>query len=290
MTSSEQIRKWYHQGVVLNHADRGTPGYEPVCNHRHPTVAFPRSGGVFNEPVHPLCHEAFEAYAAVMRHMGVNMPSAGGVNHCRNIGTSDDPSLHAYLCAIDLPPNSFKSAAFLAAILAIRTNSGARVFRNLSGDRMHDQIDCSPADLATGIDWSTVVGSSTPGEETMLPFNKGDDSEDIRLAKDRMNETYGTGLDMHSTVYDAAMKSAVADKLGKYTGEPAGKSGDKINANMWNGLLRDFIIKLSPTGSVGPKGDRGDKGDKGDDGADSPPTDTSTFVRKGETVVIKGST
>ena len=159
MSSTEQVRKWYHEGVVLNHANRGTPGFEPRCNHNHPTVAFPRSGGVFNEPVNPLCHEAFEAYAAVMRRMNVNMPGAGGVNHCRNIGTTDWPSLHAYLCAIDLPPNSFKSATFLAAILAIRTNSGARVFRNLSGDRMHDQIDCSPTALATGIDWSTVIGA-----------------------------------------------------------------------------------------------------------------------------------
>ncbi len=162
MTSSEDIREWYHEGVVLNHADRGTPGYEPRCNHNHPTVAFPRSGGVFNEPVHPLCREAFEAYAAVMHHLGVDMPGAGGVNHCRNIGTTDDPSLHAYLCAIDLPPNSFKSATFLAAIMAIRTISGARVFRTLAGDRMHDQIDCSPADLASGIDWTTVIGEDMP--------------------------------------------------------------------------------------------------------------------------------
>ncbi len=103
----------------------------------------------------------------------------------------------------------------------------------------------------------------------MLPFNKGDDSEDIRLAKDRLNQTYGAGLDLQSTVYDAAMKAAVADKLGEYTGEPAGKSGDKINARMWNGLLKDFIKKQAVTSP--------------------PPIDTSPFIRKGETVVIKGS-
>jgi len=168
MASSEDIRKWYHEDVVLNHADRGNPGYEPVCNHNYPTVAFPRSGGVFNEPVHPLCFEAFEAYTTVMRHLGVDMPGAGGVNSCRNIGTSDNPSLHSYLCAVDLPPNSFKPAEFLAAIKTIRTNSGAQVFRTLRGDRMHDQINCSPTGLATGIDWSTVAGHQGDDDMAIL--------------------------------------------------------------------------------------------------------------------------
>ena len=159
MASSEQIREWYHEGVVLNHADRDTPGYEPVCDHDHPTVGIPRSGGgVFLEPVHPLTFEAWQAYVAVMNHHGETITSAGGVNSCRNIGTSDRPSLHAYLCALDSPPNSRKSDAFIADIEKIRTNSGAQVFRNLDGDRMHDQIDCSPADLATEIDWDTVIG------------------------------------------------------------------------------------------------------------------------------------
>ncbi len=172
MASTDQVRRWYHSGVVLNHHQRGSSGYEPVCNHSHPPVSFPRErGGFFNEPVHPLCKEAFEAYAQVMRHHGETMPSDGGVNNCRNIGTSDRPSLHAYLCAIDLPPNSRKSAAFLANILKIKTNSGARVFRNLSGDRMHDQIDCSPTAMATGIDWDTVAGEPN-GDEDMEKTNK----------------------------------------------------------------------------------------------------------------------
>ena len=168
MASTEQIRKWFHSGVVLNHADRGKTGYHPHCDHNHPKVAFPRAGGgVFNEPVHPLTFEAFTAYVAVMRHHGETMPGAGGVDQCRNIGTGNWPSLHAYICAVDLPLNSRKSAAFIASIKAIRTNSGARffpsrgaqVFRNLRGDRMHDQINCSPKALATGIDWSTVDGN-----------------------------------------------------------------------------------------------------------------------------------
>ena len=107
MTDSEQIREWYHEGVVLNHADRGMAGYEPVCNHHHPTVPFPREGGgFFNEPVHPLTGSAWQAYVTGMAHHGETMSSAGGVNHCRNIGTSNDPSLHAYLCACDCLPTA----------------------------------------------------------------------------------------------------------------------------------------------------------------------------------------
>ncbi len=87
-----------------------------------------------------------------------------------------------------------------------------------------------------------------PGEETMLPLEFGDVSEDIRLAKDRLNMVYNTGLDLQSTVYDTPMKLAVAANLGKYTGEPGGIIGAKINAKMWNGLLKDFTIKFGGGG------------------------------------------
>jgi len=189
----------------------------------------------------------------VMQSMGVKMSGAGGVNNCRNIGTGDMPSLHAYLCAVDLPPNSYKPTSFIVAIEDIRTKSGAQVFRNLSGDRMHDQINCSPKALATGIDWSTVDGDNQSGEEEMLPLNLSQRSEDIRLAKDRMNETYGLSLDLegnnpNGALYDQALKDAVITHLAKYSGD---KSGDRINANHWNGLLRDFIVKVAPPGSDG---------------------------------------
>ena len=168
MATTEQIRKWYHPGVVLNHADRGKAGYKPRCNHRHPTIGIPREGGgVFNEPCHPLTHEAWRAYVQVMVHHGETITGAGGLDNCRNIGSSTRPSLHAYLCALDNPPNRRKSRAFLRDVRAIRTNSGAQVFRNLIFDRMHDQINCSPTALATGIDWTTVVGYEEEGDDDM---------------------------------------------------------------------------------------------------------------------------
>ena len=221
MTDTEQIRKWYHEGVVLNHADRGKPGYEPICNHRHPRIGIPKEGGGgFNEPVHPLTFEAWEAYVAVMRFHGESITGAGGVDNCRNIGTSDDPSLHAYLCALDNPPDSRKSAAFIADIEAIRTNSGAQVFRNLAGDRMHDQIDCSPADLATGIDWTTVIGHQ--GDDDMALLTEAEQQE-LRTFLNLIDAKNSSVSFVNQAIDDIREKNAAGDKYA-----PADHSHDPV--------------------------------------------------------------
>jgi hypothetical protein len=49
-------------------------------------------------------------------------------------------------------------------------------------------------------------------------------------------------------LYDQALKDAVIAHLAKYSGD---KSGNRINANHWNGLLRDFIVKVVPEASGG---------------------------------------
>ena len=103
----------------------------------------------------------------------------------------------------------------------------------------------------------------------MLPLKKGQRSEDVRLAKDRMNETYGLTFDLEGgnpegALYDEALVDAVKDHLIKYTGD---KRGVVINANEWNGLMRDFIIKVAPTA----KGEKGDDGEDGKDGKDGDP-------------------
>lgn len=185
MASTDQVREWYRE-TVSNHDHRGQPGFAPDCNWTiAKVVSFPRAGGAYREPVHPAAEEAFLAYAMIMESMGVMMPSAGGVNQCRNIAGSDWPSLHAYLVAIDLPPNSYKPQAFQDAILDIRTKGGVRVFRNLDGDRMHDQIDCPPSALAEGIDWSTVEGAD-------MAISRGSKADDgipsLRDNYDRMVE------------------------------------------------------------------------------------------------------
>lgn len=161
MATTEQKRKWYPEHVT-NHADRGTAGFKPKCDWSGAAlIAVPNdSGGVYIEPVHPKTAEAWDAYVFLMRHFNQSITNAGGVNSCRNIGSSVWPSLHAYLLGMDNPPNSRKSEAFQTAVLKVKTNNGKTVFKNLASidDRMHDEIDCSPDDLVTGINWFTVEG------------------------------------------------------------------------------------------------------------------------------------
>ena len=261
MADTDQIRKWYHTSVVLNHDQRGTPGYQPNCNHRHQTMPFPREGGgVFNEPVHPLTRAAWRAYITVMIHHDETMPGGGGVDSCRNIAGTDWPSLHAYICAVDLPPNDRKSDAFIRDIERIRTNNGAQAFRNLAGDRMHDQINCSPADLATGIDLTTVAGAT--GDDEMNALKKGDSGNGVRW--------YQTALNQKSAVtpkltIDGVFGSSMERAVKQYQ-----KSTGSFDENgVIDGALGPLIAKDHPSmgGQKGDKGDKGDDGAKGDDGS-----------------------
>ena len=223
MASTEQIRKWFHSGVVLNHADRGTTGYHPHCDHDHAKVSIPREGGgVWVRAAHPLCTEAFEAYIQVMRHHGETMPGAGGLGNCRNIGTSDMPSLHAYLCAIDLPPNSRKSSAFITSVKAIRNRSGAQVFRNLSGTRMHDQINWSPKALLTGIDWTTVVGDQ--GDD--MAFLTEDQQKELAKFLDFIDAKNSNVGFVNQAIDDIREKNRAGDKYA-----PAGSVHTKTESD-----------------------------------------------------------
>lgn len=193
MATTDQVRNWYPQWVT-NHADRGKKGFQPQGSPKPSVVIeFPKQGGgVWSLPVHALCAEAFEAYAFVMRHFGVAMAPAGGIYNRRNISGTNMPSLHAYGVAIDLPPNGYKPAGFQAAVLAMRTKSGMRVWRNLAeiNDRMHDQIDCPPAALATGIDWTTVAGYTQQGGGGAMPDHIEATSVEATIIRaDRIYET-----------------------------------------------------------------------------------------------------
>lgn len=251
---------------MLNHADRGTSGYKPKCNHWQPTVGIPRStGGVFDEPVHPLTVEAWKAYVQVMSFHGETITSAGGVDSCRNIANSNMPSLHAYLCALDSPPNGRKSEAFLVDMLKIRTNNGVRVFHNLPGDRMHDQINCSPFDLATGIDWDTVVGELNEGMNMLC--KTGDQGGHVEAWQERL---------LLDDLASLPRFGADADFGGET--EAATKSWQSANGIATTGALDPLTFAVStrvlagegsegPQGPAGPQGVRGHTGVSGADGA-----------------------
>ena len=114
------------------------------------------------------------------------MASIVSTYNVRNIAGTDIPSIHSYSgCALDIDPEdnpsvktrpfSWADTRFTAeqvdAVKRIRTKNDVRVWK-WGGDEfdsdpsddvhyqdyMHWQINCSPADLATGIDWSTVDG------------------------------------------------------------------------------------------------------------------------------------
>lgn len=190
MATTDQKRIWYPE-VVTNHKDRGKKGYKPKCDTSKATrVPFPREGGgEYNLLVHPKTVEAWNAYTTVMRWHGETIPPAGGTHNCRNIANSNWPSLHAYCLACDHPPNNRMKQAFIDDVLRIRTKNGKRVFKNLASanDRMHNEIDCSPADLKTGIDWSTVRGY-TPGPTPKPP---SDWTEELIMALPMLREGDG---------------------------------------------------------------------------------------------------
>jgi hypothetical protein len=123
------------------------------------------------------CHEsaktAVRALGLVMQAHGyvVRQRDTGGYN-CRPITGGTGYSLHAYGIAVDINWNTNPyridnklitdmPQEMVADILRIRTSSGKQVWGwggNYPNhkDTMHYEIVCTPADLATGIDWNTV--------------------------------------------------------------------------------------------------------------------------------------
>jgi hypothetical protein len=95
-----------------------------------------------------------------------------GAYNCRVITGGRGHSLHAFGIAVDVNwnTNPYRADNVLVTdmprvmvdnVLRIRTMNGARVFRwggdyTTSKDAMHFEIVCTPDELATGIDWSTV--------------------------------------------------------------------------------------------------------------------------------------
>ena len=185
MASTQQIRDAFPEPVIGQ-----TPGGHPRCDHSMGVkVAFPStigSSGQIALIVHPAQQEAWIAFAAVMKLHGYPIrEGASGTANCRNIGNSafGKPSLHAHLSAIDLNPSKNTGSAtdqppaLQAALGAIRTNRGDTVFKNLADDRMHWQINCTRASLATGIDMTTVGAASLPAPGPATPASTGPETE-----------------------------------------------------------------------------------------------------------------
>lgn len=187
-------------------------GSSPRCDYSSATrvefLASSAFGGSIKLKVHPKCAEAFQALSAVFRAWNYEFrESAGGTVSCRKITGGTKTSLHAHGCAMDINPskNRYSSSSgliqwgrqtdmpkgMIADVEAIRTKNGKPVFQwggrwtNIK-DAMHFQPSkCSPADLATGIDWSTVNGEpgENPGEDEMVLKNGHTPSPSAAVAK-----------------------------------------------------------------------------------------------------------
>lgn len=106
-----------------------------------------------------------------------------GAYNCRQITGGSGYSLHAYGIALDINwqsnpygPNLITDMprGMCDEITALRTNNGCRVWEwggNWSGnkDAMHYEIDCSPADLATGIQGGSKPPPVDPEKEVGAP-------------------------------------------------------------------------------------------------------------------------
>lgn len=125
--------------------------------------------------VRPSIVEATKALDACFRaHNYPTHPAETGAYNCRHITGGTGYSLHAFGIAEDINWNenpyghTLKTdmpAAMIADIEAIRTKSGAQVWRwggRYSGnkDAMHFEVVASPAEIASGI-----VGAQTPSAD-----------------------------------------------------------------------------------------------------------------------------
>ena len=115
-----------------------------------------------------------------------------GAFNCRMNTSGTGWSIHAYGCALDINWQTNPYLRYLRSdmddvgdrmmpnrICAIRTNNGKQVwnwggFWSGNKDSMHYDIVCTPGDLRTGINWSTVHGGTQSP-----PFTPEPEEEDM---------------------------------------------------------------------------------------------------------------
>lgn len=201
--------------------------------------------------------EAFQALDAVMRsHRYVpraNGPGAWetGAYNCRKITGGSNWSLHAYGIAVDINArtNPYGTRlitdmpfAMVEAIKAIRTQSGAEIFRWGGNypkvkDAMHYEIVASPKEMDSGIDWDTVsMETPSPNDPRSWPtLRKGDRGPSVEKLHELLTEAsfpdidkgrgYGSKTDKAARDYQISRKLDVDGIVGPQT---------------WTALLNDF--------------------------------------------------
>lgn len=201
--SSQSMRNFYPDFVVGGVSSTWVVySNGPRCDYssavRVEFLASSAFDGSISLKVHPKAAEAFRSLSAIFRSWNYEFrESAGGTVSCRKITGGTRTSLHAHGCAMDINPSKNRYATssgviqwgrqtdmpkgMITDIEAIRTKNGKAVWQwggrwtNIK-DAMHFQPSkCSPADLATGIDWSTVNGTPGEIEDDEMALKNGDE-------------------------------------------------------------------------------------------------------------------
>jgi hypothetical protein len=201
------------------------------------------------------CKEAFDALHCVFTAWGYVLRSPGCWGYlCRKITGGSGYSLHAYAITLDVnaPANPYgprlvtdMPRAMVEAGLAIRTKGGHEVFgwggnyRN-NKDAMHWEVVVSPAELALGIDWSTVAGANQ--EEDWMTSK---DAEALLLG---INHEVKVGIpkrieSVEEALVDFAQRIGELERewdapAGGNKGESARSEIDKLRRDMRQGVTK----------------------------------------------------
>jgi len=110
--------------------------------------------------------------------------------------------------------------------------------------------DLTVADLTFPWHISPSDGPLPVGEQ-VLPLNPNSAREDIRQLQDLCNEAYQSGLTVDG-VWGTSTASVVKSRLLKFTGtqDPDALAGNSVNANMWNGLHKEWTLAFIPAATT----------------------------------------
>jgi len=183
---------------------------------------------------------------------------------CRDIRDGKGRSLHAFRLALDIDPSlnprQGEGAAMdwsqcaitrqqVDAVEAIRTFSGAQVFRNgfvfENPDPMHFQISCSKVDIASGIDHA-VTASTVDSDMPTPDVSNLSETSVVRNASHNDGSlfcNFGDGFDTTGPSDTVKFWQIKLASLGHFAGEADGRYGD----------LTRKAVKSAVSGSTGDR-------------------------------------